>query len=501
MHVCLAGFAAGSALAALAPSLPTARRRPRAAGPRRRRAAAGDHGAGRRPGHQRAPPGRPRAGRRRPGAGQRARPAVRGRCRRADRLARHLLGEHPARRARRGRRPPGGAGPRPRRGRPAGRRGRRAAAGRRAGAARGRALQPRPAARGAAALGPAGPRGRRRRGGRVRRLGGALADPPARPGRRRAGGRSGAALAPTPSPVRRSWSRSSTCSWSRRPCSAGTRSPARCCSPGSWSRCRSARCSAGCCVRRLGERWVTAGGLALAGLAYLPDRELARRPRRPHGTAVAAPARHRPGARRPRARPGHRAAVGRRAAGRAGRPARRRVGRGRRRPDGGHAGRRRRADRLGPAPVPGADPGPGAAVPVRHRRPTSSAAGRRTTRRRYGRRCARSTARSSWPRPCCAASAPCSRSLWVAVRGRQSHRHPQYQAVAQVTCRRTSSGRLCEVFVYVVCLPTPLPRRRGYEKTSCWEADSGAAARKRPTGRTACSAASSRRRNTWRREP
>ncbi len=71
-------------------------RRAGRAGPRRRRAAAGDHGAGRRPVDGTAPAGRrSRRRRRRAGARQRARPAVRRRRRRADRLARDLLDQHP----------------------------------------------------------------------------------------------------------------------------------------------------------------------------------------------------------------------------------------------------------------------------------------------------------------------------------------------------------------------------------------------------------------------
>ena len=89
-----------------------ARDRPRGAGPRRRRAAPGDDGAGRRPGGPAAAAG-PRAGRRRAGAGQRAGPALRRRHRRGGGLARGVLDQPAAGRPGRPRGAPRPAGTRP----------------------------------------------------------------------------------------------------------------------------------------------------------------------------------------------------------------------------------------------------------------------------------------------------------------------------------------------------------------------------------------------------
>ena len=122
----------------------------------------------------------------------------------------------------------------------------------------------------------------------------------------------------------------------------------------------------GLLVRRLGERMGRGRRPRARRSRVHPDRELARRPRR-RPIRLPAPDGRRPRARRPRPGPGRGPAVGRRPAGRARRPARCRLGRGRRRPDGRHAGRGIRPDRVGAAPVPGADPRSGTPVPVRHR--------------------------------------------------------------------------------------------------------------------------------------
>ena len=137
-------------------------------------------------------------------------------------------------------------------------------------------------------------------------------------------------------------------------------------------------------VRRLGERWVSFFGLVIAACGYLL---IARWPvhvlSSVHdlGFRQGLGGGHRPDHRRPRAGSGDRAAVLRGAAGDAGDFARHRLGRRRGGAHDGHAARRVRAGRLGPAPVPGADSGRGPATRYRAVRRGAAGVGRQVQRR------------------------------------------------------------------------------------------------------------------------